>query len=328
MTCTAVKSLKSSHVNACLESFCNSPSSISEVEFSHSSTERIPSASHEVWGCVFIFRKKTIMCIINSGSDTKSGDNFAQPEIQDGMRAVASDSIDINKVDAHPLSSSHSLKRKAVELVENATDDQVNKKSKTEELTPAESDSDYLPTDIEGDEEEKFYESFVSRDTVDSCGSVEMNSTANVECSNQCSRRRSRRTLSIDYWSRTYECKQRKWDHLDEIAKKYGSAEEHIYATTLMGRTAFLEPNMFPYYTPAGIEHWTLWHVKELDHEQVKQYVENWIDANAPHVERWNYDDNPERSILIFHVHVYFQVAQGFTVLQDRKVDELVHELD
>lgn len=140
--------------------------------------------------------------------------------------------------------------------------------------------------------------------------------------------RYSRRTLYIEYWSRTDECKERKWDHLDDIAEKYGCAEDHIFDTTLRGRTACLEPNMFPYNTPAGIEHWTLWHVKDLNHEQVKQYVENWIDANAPHVDRWNYDDNPERSIDIFHVHVYLQVAEGTTVLQGRQFDDLVHEMD
>ncbi|DAZ97888.1 TPA: hypothetical protein N0F65_012151 [Lagenidium giganteum] len=141
-------------------------------------------------------------------------------------------------------------------------------------------------------------------------------------------KRKNRRTLYIEYWSRTDECKERKWDHLDEINEKYGAPEDHIFATTLNGRTAFLEPNMFPYDTPAGIEHWTLWHVKELSHEQVKQYVENWIDANAPHVESWNYDDNPERSIDIFHVHVYFQVREGEDVLQGRNVEDLTHEMD
>lgn len=146
-----------------------------------------------------------------------------------------------------------------------------------------------------------------------------------IDCSEE---RYSRRTLYIEYWSRTDECKERKWDHLDEIAENYGSAEEHIFATTLNGRTACLEPNMFPYNTPAGIEHWTLWHVRDLTHEQIKQYVENWIDANAPHVQRWNYDDNPERSIDIFHVHVYFQVGDEDSVLQGRKVDDLMHECD
>lgn len=148
-----------------------------------------------------------------------------------------------------------------------------------------------------------------------------------VQCSPVPSRL-SRRTLYIEYWSRTDECKERKWDHLDEIADKYGAPEDHIFDTTLRGRTACLEPNMFPYNTPAGIEHWTLWHVKELNHSQIKQYVENWIDANAPHVESWNYDDNPERSIDIFHVHVYLQVPESMTVLQGRAFDDLEHEMD
>lgn len=148
-----------------------------------------------------------------------------------------------------------------------------------------------------------------------------------VECSPDSSRL-SRRTLYIEYWSRTDECKERKWDHLDAIAEQYGAAEDAIFDTTLRGRTACLEPNMFPYNTPAGIEHWTLWHVNELSHNQIKQYVENWIDANAPHVASWNYDDNPERSIDIFHVHVYLQVPTGATVLQGRAYDDLVHEMD
>ncbi|KAE8989019.1 hypothetical protein PR003_g22234 [Phytophthora rubi] len=289
--------------------FCTSPSSISDVDFSRSATDKKSSSPSN-----------------KLRSDPKSGEHT-----QDGMRALraASGSVDINEALTHPVSSSQSLKRKA----EDETDreqHQVTKKSKTE-LTPAEADSDYLPTDIEENEEP--YQSDVSRDggyadEAYASGCVELGSAADVECSSESSRRRSRRTLYIEYWSRTDECKERKWDHLDEIAEKYGTAEEHIFATTLKGRSALLEPNMFPYDTPAGIEHWTLWHVKDLNHEQVKQYVENWIDANAPHVQRWNYDDNPERSIDIFHVHVYFQVAEGLTVLQDRKVEDLVHELD
>ncbi|EGZ30608.1 hypothetical protein PHYSODRAFT_538565 [Phytophthora sojae] len=293
--------------------FCTSPSSISDVDFSRScNTDKQTSSSSD-----------------KTRSDAESGDE--QEQAQDGMRALraASGSVDINEALAHPVSSSQSLKRKADEEAD-GEQHHVIKKSKTE-LTPAEADSDYLPTDIEEDEEP--YQPEVSRDggyadEAYASGCVAMDSAADVECSSESPRRRSRRTLYIEYWSRTDECKERKWDHLDEITEKYGTAEEHIFATTLKGRTAFLEPNMFPYDTPAGIEHWTLWHVKDLNHEQVKQYVENWIDANAPHVERWNYDDNPERSIDIFHVHVYFQVAEGLTVLQDRKVEDLVHELD
>ncbi|EEY64020.1 uncharacterized protein PITG_02537 [Phytophthora infestans T30-4] len=293
--------------------FCNSPSSISDVDFSRSSTDKAIPVIDKI-----------------DNSKTESGDEL---KAQDGMRTLpsASGPLDINKALAHPVSSSQSLKRKAEQETEKEQH-QVTKKIKTQEkqLTPAEVDSDYLPTDISEDEECPYEhpESSVSRDGYADNGCAPgYDSAADVECSSE-STRRSRRTLYIEYWSRTDECKERKWDHLDEIAENYGSAEEHIFATTLKGRTAFLEPNMFPYDTPAGIEHWTLWHVKDLNHEQVKKYVENWIDANAPHVARWNYDDNPERSIDIFHVHVYFQVAEGLTVLQDRKVEDLVHELD
>nr|CCA21138.1 conserved hypothetical protein [Albugo laibachii Nc14] len=139
---------------------------------------------------------------------------------------------------------------------------------------------------------------------------------------------KSRRTLYIEYWSRSEESKVKKWDHIDGLRDKYEQIEDHIFDTSLKGRTAFLEPNMFPYMTPAGIEHWTLWHIRELSHEQIKQYVENWIDANAPHVESWNYDDNAKRSIEIFHVHVYLQCPPNDCVLRDRKVEDLMHELD
>ncbi|KAL3674480.1 hypothetical protein V7S43_000428 [Phytophthora oleae] len=312
MTCPTVTVEACSQSNKRADSprsFCNSPSSISEVDFSHSSTEKADHASDKI--------KKS----------AEEGTEIEQAKATDGMRALrsASGSVDINEALAHPVSSSQSLKRKTDLGAER--EQHVTKKAKTEEkqLTPAEADSDYLPTDIESEEE-----SSVCHDGYadDGCAPGCVDSAADVEYSSESTNHRSRRTLYIEYWSRTDECKERKWDHLDEIAEKYGTAEEHIFSTTLKGRTAFLEPNMFPYDTPAGIEHWTLWHLKDLNHEQVKQYVENWIDANAPHVEGWNYDDNPERSIDIFHVHVYFQVAEGLTVLQDRKVEDLVHELD
>ncbi len=138
---------------------------------------------------------------------------------------------------------------------------------------------------------------------------------------------RGRRTLKLEYWTRSAECKERKWDHLDELdANANGiSREDHIYSTTLKGRTSFLEPNMFPYETPAGIEHWTLWSLNEMDHYDVQDYVEQWISTNAPGVLAWNYDDNPERSIDIFHVHVYFQVSEKDSVLQGRNVEDLIH---
>ncbi|KDO34564.1 hypothetical protein SPRG_00627 [Saprolegnia parasitica CBS 223.65] len=138
---------------------------------------------------------------------------------------------------------------------------------------------------------------------------------------------RRRRTLKLQYWTRSDECKERKWDHLDLLdSEEHGmTREEHIYATTLAGRTSFMEPNMFPYSTPEGIEHWTLWSRLEMRHADVQDYVEQWITTNAPHVTAWNYDDNPERSINIFHVHVYLQVGAEGDVLQGRSVHDLVH---
>ncbi|KAG7402073.1 hypothetical protein PHYBOEH_007287 [Phytophthora boehmeriae] len=304
-------------------SFCQSPSSISDVEFSLQSqdaTEKPSKSASQI-------TSSSTRSDIKSVSDAESGDEPSQR--QDGMGAT-SGSVDINEALAHPVGSSGSLKRK----LEDAQDEseQVTKKAKIEtELSDTEtvmSPASYVWTD---DEEEAIVKSVTRDDDYadDGFDTAYVESTAtDVDCSEASSDRPNRRTLYIEYWSRTDECKERKWDHLDEIAENYGSAEEHIFATTLKGRTACLEPNMFPYATPAGIEHWTLWHVKDLNHEQVKQYVENWIDANAPHVESWNYDDNPERSIDIFHVHVYFQVAEGLTVQQGRKVEDLVHELD
>uniref|UniRef100_A0AAV1U656 Chromo domain-containing protein n=1 Tax=Peronospora matthiolae TaxID=2874970 RepID=A0AAV1U656_9STRA len=325
MTCSTVSSIKCARHEMSAtspRSCCHSPSSISDVDFSGRAMNSSSVANDKLQ--------------VHVRRDAESGDELEQPEASTGNPALASGSVDINEVLAHRVSSSSLIKRQAAadEDPDQATgDDPPRKKLKSDNnlsmvLSEA-ADSDYLPSDYE---EGDSFECSVSRGydctAVGGCESVELDVTADVACSSESTRRRSRRTLYIEYWSRTGECKERKWDHLDEIAKTYGSAEDHIFATTLKGRTAFLEPNMFPYDTPAGIEHWTLWHVKDLNHEQVKQYVESWIDANASHVDRWNYDDNPERSIDIFHVHVYLQVAGESTVLQERKVDDLVHELD
>ncbi|TDH68633.1 hypothetical protein CCR75_000931 [Bremia lactucae] len=282
---------------------CHSPSSIYDVDLSRHSSDKV---------------------------NLSNAESCAMHESQDGMRTLrpTSDSVDINEALAQTVDSSQWL--------ENEEEPRVKRrKTEAQHDAPADIDSDYLPTDSEEEEEKGLHETFkptLSRgggSDADNCAAgVAMVSAADVDCVSQLPRRRNRRTLHIEYWSRTDECKLRKWDHLDEIRTIYECAEEQIFATILKGRNAFLEPNMFPYDTPAGIEHWTLWHVQDLDHKQVKQYVESWIDANAPLVKRWNYDDNPERSINIFHVHVYFQVAKGSTVLQGRKVEDLAHDMN
>lgn len=258
-------------------------------------------------------------------SSPVSGDAHS---IQDGMsgHAGAPDSVVINAAVARTVSSSSPARKRKLSDV--AEDGDVDHKKPKPCPSPCDDDGrDRVPeVDAAPVDEQDVCDSSCYDGRGDDVG-AELSDTDGEQASAG-STRRSRRTLYIEYWSRTDECKERKWDHLDEIADMYGCAEEHIFATTLKNRTAFLEPNMFPYDTPAGIEHWTLWHVRELNHEQIKQYVENWIDANAPHVERWNYDDNPERSIDIFHVHVYFQVPEGMSVLHGRRVEDLAHELD
>ncbi|CAI5734423.1 unnamed protein product [Peronospora destructor] len=115
------------------------------------------------------------------------------------------------------------------------------------------------------------------------------------------------RTLVVEYWDRTDECLERKWAHMDMVDRMFNSREELILATTLRHKETVLEPNMFPYDTPKGINHWTLWSRHEMNHAEIEEFVCNWIRENAPQVERWNYDENLSRSIDIFHVHVYLK---------------------
>ena len=119
----------------------------------------------------------------------------------------------------------------------------------------------------------------------------------------------AKRTLRIEYWDRTRECKERKWDHMDRIDATYDSREAWIWQSVLHEAEVVLEPNMFPYNTPKGIEHWTLWARRELTLPEVEAYVLEWIARERPEVTRWNLDENAQRSIDIYHVHIYFQVG-------------------
>lgn len=264
-----------------------------------------------------------VSCSRPTCSSPDSGDSLDPRECV-GALSESTESVDINGAPllSAPVRSPSALRKRRL------SDDLADGAESQPKRAKSTGSCDIVAEQRTSEEPEDSVDQACSTERGDDEGGAELSDGTDFDCASAGAKRRSRRTLYIEYWSRTDECKERKWDHLDEIADQYGSAEEHIFATTLKGRSAILEPNMFPYDTPAGIEHWTLWHVKELNHEQIKQYVETWIDANAPHVERWNYDDNPERSIDIFHVHVYLQVSEGQTVLHGRAVEELCHELD
>ncbi|CAM9761910.1 unnamed protein product, partial [Phaeothamnion confervicola] len=124
------------------------------------------------------------------------------------------------------------------------------------------------------------------------------------------------RSLAMEYWIRTEECKEIKSVHLDYIDDHYVSREALIEDTVFTDpatghpRDPVLEPNMFPYATPPGVEHWTLWSRRDMSEADVEAWVGRWLARRRPDVVCWNYDDNAgDRSILWFHVHVYMEVG-------------------
>jgi len=113
--------------------------------------------------------------------------------------------------------------------------------------------------------------------------------------------------LPIEYWERSEACKSAKLDHLDRL-DELCDREFLVLNTLLWNRDTAMEKNMFPYDTPKGIEHYTLWCVNDMTHYQICSFVEKYLRKRMPHVRRWNYDDNSgERSFQLFHVHVFIE---------------------
>lgn len=50
--------------------------------------------------------------------------------------------------------------------------------------------------------------------------------------------------------------------------------------------------------------------------------MSEWIQKSRQEVRRWNVDENAERSIDIFHVHVYFQVVDDEDVGMKKRQGE------
>mmetsp|Transcript_19574 Transcript_19574/g.31322 ORF Transcript_19574/g.31322 Transcript_19574/m.31322 type:complete len:529 (-) Transcript_19574:218-1804(-) len=124
----------------------------------------------------------------------------------------------------------------------------------------------------------------------------------------------SRRILRIGPWKRSDSVtrnKNRRLSWMDRTFK--GNREQFVSEHVLGSRNVLLERNRFPYQLPPGIEHWTIWNRIPMDHEELCNYVEGWLDAREPHnVVSWNYDDNLGRKTIdVWHVHVYFQGKGG-----------------
>ncbi|CAM9482744.1 unnamed protein product, partial [Ectocarpus sp. 12 AP-2014] len=124
------------------------------------------------------------------------------------------------------------------------------------------------------------------------------------------------RTLPMDYWVRTPNCKAAKSKHIDFIDDVAYSREQFIEETvftcpfTGARRDIVLERNMFPYDVPTDVEHWTLWSRRDLPNDEMEAFVQGWAAENHPHAVEWECDNNEgERSIDWFHVHVFFRLG-------------------
>ena len=117
------------------------------------------------------------------------------------------------------------------------------------------------------------------------------------------------RTLKLDYYRRSEQLKKRKYRHMDWIDTTCKSREKLVLDTVLMDSEIILEPNMFPYDTPSGVSHWTLWSRRWLKDEDIEDFVGPWLRRNMPTAVEWNCDDNMSDglSINLFHVHVYIR---------------------
>jgi len=126
--------------------------------------------------------------------------------------------------------------------------------------------------------------------------------------------------LPLEFWERSDDCLNAKRAHLERIDSLCDSRETLVRLTTLANADTVLEKNMFPYDTPKGISHFTLWSLYDLTHDQIVSFVDHHIATHYPHVKRWQYDDNAgDRSVQLFHVHVYIEfIPYSFTPHPDK----------
>lgn len=124
----------------------------------------------------------------------------------------------------------------------------------------------------------------------------------------------SMRSIRLAPWRRNDEVMRLKTRRLAWMDRTYrGDRERFVEECVLKSRDVLLEPNRFPYQLPPGMEHWTIWSRREFSHKELCKYVEDWLKSCEPHnAVAWNYDDNlGRRTIGIWHVHIYFQGADG-----------------
>mmetsp|Transcript_72746 Transcript_72746/g.194134 ORF Transcript_72746/g.194134 Transcript_72746/m.194134 type:complete len:415 (+) Transcript_72746:33-1277(+) len=130
----------------------------------------------------------------------------------------------------------------------------------------------------------------------------------------------SRRALQLGPWVRSERTKQIRYRHEDKLDERYPTDDDraqYIRETVLGSELNKIEPNMFPYECPPGVEHWTLWSDTRKTHREVCDWVERWIDAERPDVVTWNYDTNEaSQTFFVPHVHVFVATDAGWEAAQ------------
>lgn len=144
-------------------------------------------------------------------------------------------------------------------------------------------------------------------DETDHCGVCSESQAQEVE--SWSSSARYPKTLQVDYYRRSAALKKRKYMHMDYLDTHFKNREQVILNSVLsdISQPIVLEPNMFPYDTPFGVTHWTLWSRTCLPEQEVDEFVTGWLGVNLPEASEWNHDDNMADglSINLFHLHVY-----------------------
>ena len=116
--------------------------------------------------------------------------------------------------------------------------------------------------------------------------------------------------LKLEYWMRSEECTERKRAHVAAIDERggYWGMEDHIEETVFEPHgDVVLERNMFPYETPCGISHWTLWSRSPMSERDIVRWTKAWLLEHLPDALRFNYDLNDNNSIDIPHYHVFIE---------------------
>jgi len=62
---------------------------------------------------------------------------------------------------------------------------------------------------------------------------------------------------------------------------------------------------MFPYETPRGVTHMTLWSREAMTEEEIVDWTGAWLRENKPRCVRWNFDMNENNSVDVPHYHVF-----------------------